>query len=233
MSASASRLLLAAATAILMGAAAAATASPAAAATVPKISFLYPSPHGTIFDRVCKAWIKQDTNPADVQELLARKAEFEAAWAGTGREYMRLVLDAAGRPFPYAEMQATLSVCAPDSMAFPLIIRMNDFLASNTDYYVHDFALLAFHEVMHHYAQAIEHKSPILAKYADLPFSIRAHIHVVAFERYVLERTGRTEQLAKLKAYYASRDNDHYRRAWEIVDKETVAAVIADAGIKP
>ncbi|MFC3712984.1 hypothetical protein ACFOMD_10400 [Sphingoaurantiacus capsulatus] len=235
MSASASRLLLALASTILVGAAATAIASPAAAApvAVPKISFLYPAPHGTIFDRVCKAWIKQDTNPADVTELLARKAEFEAAWATTGREYMRLALAAAGRPFPYSEMQATLSVCAPDSMAFPLIIRMNDFLASNREYYVHDFALLAFHEVMHHYAQAIEAKSAIFAKYAAEPFSIRAHIHVVAFERYVLERTGRTEQLAKLRDYYTGRDVDHYRRAWEIVDKETVAAVVADAGIQP
>lgn len=218
----------------VLGAALLLVATPAyAEPAVPKISFLYPSPYGTIFDRVCEEWIHRKTNSADVQELLARKAEFDKAWATTGQEYMRLALAAAGREFPYVEMQATLSVCAPDSMAFPLIIRMNDFLASNTEYYVHDFALLAFHEVMHHYAQAIEHKSPIFAKYAALPFSVRAHIHVVAFERYVLEKTGRTEQLAKLRDYYASRDNENYKRAWEIVDKETVAAVVADAGIHP
>lgn len=221
------------------GAAAAAAcllaAAPAAAAEMPqpKVDFIYPGPHGTIFDRVCKEWLHRDTNPADVEELLARKAEFEAAWERTGREYMRLALEAAGRPYPYSEIQATLSVCAPDSMAFPLIIRMNDFLASNTDYYVHDFALLAFHELMHHYAQAIEHRSPIFAKYADVPFSIRAHIHVVAFERYVLEKTGRTEQLAKLRDYYAARETPTYIRAWEIVDKEGVAAVVADAGVRP
>jgi hypothetical protein len=209
-------------------------AAPAAAKMPqPKVDFIYPGPHGTIFDRVCKEWIHRDVNPADVTELLARKAEFEAHWEKTGKEYMRLALEATGRPYPYAEIQATLSVCAPDSMAFPLIIRMNDFLASNTEYYVHDFGLLAFHELMHHYAQAIEHKSPIFAKYADVPFSIRAHIHVVAFERYVLEKTGRTEQLAKLRDYYASREEPTYIRAWEIVDKEGVAAVVADAGVKP
>lgn len=210
-------------------------AVPAAAEKMPqpKVYFLYPGPHGTIFDRVCKEWLHRETNPADVKELLARKAEFKAHWEKTGKEYMRLALEATGRPYPYAEIQATLSVCAPDSMAFPLIIRMNDFLASNTEYYVHDFGLLAFHELMHHYAQAIEHKSPIFAKYADVPFSIRAHIHVVAFERYVLEKTGRTEQLAKLRDYYASREEPTYIRAWEIVDKEGVAAVVADAGVKP
>lgn len=209
-------------------------AAPAAAELPqPKVDFLYPGPHGTIFDRVCKEWLHRDTNPADVKELLARKAEFEAHWDKTGKEYMRLALEAAGRPYPYAEIQATLSVCAPDSMAFPLIIRMNDFLASNTEYYVHDFGLLAFHELMHHYAQAIEHKSPIFAKYAGVPFSIRAHIHVVAFERYVLEKTGRSEQLAKLRDYYATLKEPTYIRAWEIVDKEGVAAVIADAGVKP
>lgn len=215
-------------------AAALVAATPAAAGMPqPKVDFIYPGPHGTIFDRICKEWLHRDVNPDDVKEVLARKSEFEAAWEKTGKEYMRLALAATGRPYPYSEVQATLSVCAPNSVAFPLIIQMNDFLASNTEDYAHDFPLLAFHELMHHYAQAIEHKSPIFAKYADLPFSIRAHIHVVAFERYVLEKTGRTEQLAKLRAYYAAREEPTYIRAWEIVDKETVAAVVADAGIKP
>lgn len=200
---------------------------------LPKVIFVYPGPEGTIFDRVCKAWIKHETKAADVAELLTRKAEFEAEWQKTGTEYMRLAIEATNRPYSYSEIQATLSVCAPDSMAFPLLLRMNEFLASNTEHYVHDFPLLAFHELMHHHAQAIEHKSAILAKYADVPFGIRAHIHVVAFERYVLERTGRTEQLDKLRDYYAALESDHYSRAWQIVDKEGVAAVIADAGVKP
>ncbi len=210
------------------------TASPAAAAMPePKVFFLYPGPHGTIFDRVCKEWIGRDVAPADVNELLARKAEFEQQWETTGKTYMRLALEATGRPFPYKEIQATLTLCAPDSMAFPLFIRMNRFLGSSTEDGAHDFPLLAFHELMHHYAQAIEHKSKIFAKYADVPFSIRAHIHVVAFERYVLQKTGRTEQLAKLQARYAEDEDSAYHRAWQIVDKETVEAVVADAGIKP
>lgn len=219
---------------LTLGAALVASAAPAPAPQpLPDVVFVYPGPHGTIFDRVCEGWIKQKVNPADVQELLSRKAEFEAEWDKIGKRYMQLALDATGRPYPYRQIQATLSVCAPDSMAFPLLIRMNDFMASNTEYYVHDFALLAFHELMHHHAQAIEGKSKIFVKYADLPFSIRAHIHVVAFERYVLEKTGRTEQLAKLKAYYAAGKTDHYRRAWEIVDTEGVEAVIVDARGEP
>lgn len=104
-------------------------AAPAAAAKMPqpKVDFIYPGPHGTIFDRICKEWLHRDMNPADVKELLARKVEFEAHW----------------------------------------------------------------------------------------------------------EKTGRTEQLAKLRDYYASRKEPTYIRAWEIVDKEGVAAVVGDTGVKP
>jgi hypothetical protein len=210
-------------------------AAPVSAAEMPqpKVHFLYPAPHGTIFDRICKAWMHRDVNTADVTELLARKAEFEAHWEKTGKEYMRLALEATGRPYPYSEIQATLTLCTPDSMAFPLFIRMNDFLSSNTEYYVHDFPLLVFHELMHHHAQVIEHKSAIFAKYADVPYATRVHIHVVAFERYALEKTGRTEQLQKLRDYYAGLEKKAYIEAWQIVDKEGVAAVIADAGVEP
>ncbi|MBW7945750.1 MAG: hypothetical protein H3C60_04750 [Sphingomonadaceae bacterium] len=209
-------------------------ASPASAGIAqPTVHFIYPAPYGTIFDRVCKEWLNRDVEQADIDELLARKAEFEAQWRTTGAQYMRLATEATGRAFPYSEIQATMTLCTPDSMAFPLFIRMKSFLGSGTEDGGHDFPLLVFHELMHHYANAIEAKSQIFAKYADLPFSVRAHIHVVAFERYVLEKTGRIHQLEKLREYYAKDEDSTYHRAWRIVDKEGVAAVIADAGLKP
>lgn len=209
-----------------------ALATPAAAqqpAPIPTIHFVYPGPSGTVFDRSCENWLHRKTAKADVDEVLARKPEFEAQWKARGEEYLRIAVDGAGAPFPYAAMQATLTVCAPDSMGMPLLIQMNDFLSSNTSTpYAHDFALLVFHEVMHHYSLGIEAVSPLRKKYAAEPADVLNHLHVIAFEQYVLTKTGRIAEREKLKNYYSTYARPPYRRAWEIAEKETPEAVIAE-----
>lgn len=215
----------------------AAPAVAAAADAIPQIHFVYPAPAGPVFDRVCPHWMNRTPAPADVAEVLRRKAEFEAEWKRTGETYLRLAIDAAGTPFPYREMQATLSVCAPDSMAMPLIISMNDLLSSNRSTpFAHDFALLVFHEVMHHYSLPIEATSPLRAKYAAEPADVLNHLHVIAFEQYVLGKSGGLAERDKLKDYYFTHARPPYRRAWEIVERETPEAFIAEirpAGATP
>lgn len=195
---------------------------------LPDIHFLYPSPLGTPFDRSCKEWMNREFSHADRDELLRRMPEFVADWTTTGQSYIRLAMEAADRPFPYSEMQATLSVCAPDSMAFPLLISMSELLSTHKGPTSHQFSLLVFHELMHHYVQQVEAGSPIYRKYANEPPGVRAHIHVVALERYVLEKTGRADQLEMLHRMYKEWPVPNYRRAWEIVDAESVAAVVND-----
>ena len=221
MSASSSSLLLAAAAFLLAGS--------AAPEPVPQIHFVYPAPAGSVFDRVCPHWMNRTPSPADVREVLRRKSEFEAQWRTVGETYLRLAIDAAGTPFPYREMQATLSVCAPDSMAMPLIISMNDLLSSNAGTpYAHDFPLLVFHEVMHHYSLPIEAVSALRSRYASEPGDVLSHLHVIAFEQYVLTRSGRIAERDRLKNYYFTHARPPYRRAWEIVERETPEAFIAE-----
>lgn len=208
-----------------------ALATSSGAADLPVIHFVYPEPDGPIFDKVCPEWTGQQIGPEENAEVLERLPGFKAEWETTGLEYMRLILDAVGRPFPYGEMQATLSLCVPSSMGMPLMINMRRLLSSNTGLRAHDFPLIVFHETMHSYFLPLEGESALVAKYVDEHPSIRSHLHVVAAERYVLERTGRVEQLERLHQFYSAMPSPVYRRAWEIVDIETMEAVLADLAL--
>ena len=198
-------------------------------AGLPTVDFVYPVPAGPVFDRVCPTWMNRpQVTDAQREEVIRRLPEFRAAWSDVGLCYVKMVVAATGKPYPYRDMQATLSVCAPDSMAMPLIISLEELMSTNTKPYAHDFALLTFHELMHHFAMPIEQTSPLIAKYKSEPGDIRSHLHVVALERYVLEKSGKLEQLAKLKEYYRNLPRNSYARAWEIIDIETPQAFVDD-----
>src|SRR5215471_7169709 len=86
---------------------------PAFAQGLPTIHILYQSPNGSIFDRTCPRFAKADIKPERVNEAVARRSEFQADWDRNGPQYLKVALSEIGLPFPYREMQATLTVC-PD-----------------------------------------------------------------------------------------------------------------------
>ncbi|MBL8628504.1 MAG: hypothetical protein JNM81_02675 [Rhodospirillaceae bacterium] len=186
----------------------------------PKITLIYPSPGGPVFDRVCPHIFKIPVEEKWILETVRRRDEFQATWEKDGPLFLKTAIEAGNRPFPYGEMQATLSVCGTWAMAMPLLINVRDYMSDSTAPYGHDLPILIFHELMHHYTMPVDAVSPLRKKYDAEPIDVKNHMHVLAFEKYVLTKLGRKIELEKLDYYYRNQTTPSYKRAWEIVDTE-------------
>jgi hypothetical protein len=185
---------------------------------IPKVTLIYPAA-GTIFDRTSGSFLKEGgANKEMIAEAAELRPRLQTEWDNDGRKYLEIVLQRIGAPFPYGEVQATLTVSPVDTMSMPLLINVSRFLRRSD---IHppsgDFSERLFHELMHHYV-AIVHGSPLQKKYATESPTTLYHLHVMALERLVLTSLGKTEELKFLDNGYKTRDaSGHYRRAWEIV----------------
>jgi hypothetical protein len=193
---------------------------------MPKIEFLYPPPVGTVFDRNCGT-----ADAPDIQETVRRRPEFQRQWDQEGPAYLRAAIAEVGRPFPYAEMQATMTVCRGTStMSMPLMINMRQFLSSAKSQPPHDdFVEKVFHELMHHYVSPVMRNSALRKKYANESPVVFAHLHVMALEKFVLEKLRKFEELKFLEQeYLTDPPPSHYKRAWEIMNAEGERAFIQE-----
>jgi hypothetical protein len=192
--------------------------SPSTKPSVPQIDLVYPAA-GTIFDRTCEHFLK---GGGAVRDSIAKAAELRPAlqndWDKEGRKYLEHVLHEIGAPFPYSEMQATLTVCPADTMSMPLLINVRRFLpGSQLVPPREDFPERLFHELMHHYV-AFVHGSPLQGKYAAESPTTLYHLHVMALEKMVLTKFARTDELRFLDQEYRTEPPPgYYKRAWEIV----------------
>ncbi|HEX5733984.1 MAG TPA: hypothetical protein VF131_14210 [Blastocatellia bacterium] len=186
---------------------------------IPVIRLLYPS-GGTIFDRTCPQFLKTQINPEWVQETARRVPEFQALWDKHGPAYLSVTFAEIGLGFPYGEMQAALTVCPVSSMSIPLMINVRAFLSSEQSQVPPEhFAEVVFHELMHHYTQRVNASSALRKKYAKEPPVVLSHLHVMAIEKFVLLKLGRTEELKYLDYQYRNNPPpSFYKRAWEIVN---------------
>lgn len=204
---------------------------PATPRSPPIVHLLYPAPDGSVFDRNCTGFLETDEviDPEWVAEAVRRAPEFQRRWDSEGPRYLAVVFEAIGQPFPYAEVQAALTVCPIASMSLPLLINVREFLASagnrRPDWF---FPLLVFHELMHTYTRAVNTSSALRAKYAsETPLTLN-HLHVLALEKFVLTRLGMVEELRWLDRDYRSEAPAGYRRAWEIINAEGVEPFMAE-----
>jgi hypothetical protein len=196
----------------------------AADLAVPQIDLVY-QPGGSVFDRNCAAMTKGAIDQAQIDETARRLSEFQRRWDNDGPTYLKTALAAVGAPFPYRQMQATLTVCVND-MSSPLLISTKAHLSNSTkrdpDWY---FAFVVYHEIMHHYGRAAFETSALRKKYAaESPVTLN-HLHVVALELYTLEKLGKPQELDYLNNRYRNATTGH-RRAWEIVNAEGKQAFI-------
>lgn len=204
---------------------------PAVQDSLPKVHLLYPAPDGSVFDRNCSDVLRTDmtVDPRWVEEAVRRAPEFQRRWDTEGPIYLATTFKAIGQRFPYAEMQAAMTVCPIASMSLPLIINIRGFLASagnqRPDWF---FALLVFHELMHTYTRAVNTSSPLRAKYSSEPPITLNHLHVLALEKFVLTALGKAEELRWLDRDYRTEASRGYRRAWEIVNAEGVEPFLAE-----
>jgi hypothetical protein len=200
----------------------------AARPALPQIDFVYPAPDGTIFDIACEQWTDRPTDSARRQQVLDKLPEMRAEWEHDGPALLALAMDATGTGFPHQQMQATLTVCLDTPMAMPLLIAVGRYLPGSDVVPSHDFALLVFHELMHHHVMPLTERSALRAKYAGENLQVLDHLHVLALEQYVLTQLGRHQAYAQLQHAYARNPASPYKRAWEIVEAEGAEAFIAE-----
>src|SRR5690242_2153672 len=96
---------------------------------LPVIDILYPAPTGSIFDSTCGALLKTTVKPETIQEAVRRAPELQAVWDREAPRYLSTTFAEIGLPFPYREMQATLTVCpGVNTMSSPLFFNVEKFL---------------------------------------------------------------------------------------------------------
>src|SRR5215471_13434504 len=135
---------------------------------VPIIHVLYQSPNGSIFDRTCPQFANTSVKPEWIQETVLRRSEFQADWDKDGPQYLKAALSEIGLPFPYREMQATLTVCPNVStMSDPLLINVRGYLSDAANPLRREqFPFALYHELMHHYVRPVLVSSAFIKKYA-------------------------------------------------------------------
>ncbi|WP_276371767.1 hypothetical protein [Chryseolinea sp. H1M3-3] len=186
--------------------------------SAPKIFLVYPK-NGTPFDRECGSFMQKPVEKSSIDEAASRLGEFQDLWDKDGALFMETALQEVGVPFPYREMQATLTVCDLSSVSSPLIINVKGFLSSAVNQHpLWAFPEIVFHEVMHTYVRNVYDISPLRKKYASEPPVVLNHLHEMALEKMILVKLNRGELLNWVDNRYRNLFPPVYKRAWEIVN---------------
>lgn len=187
---------------------------------VPAVDVIYPAPSGTIFDAGCGALLKTTVAPEVIQQAVRRAPEFQAIWEREGPAYLSTTFAEIGLPYPYKEVQASLTVCTGViSMSSPLFVNVVKFLPSAPRRYPDShFVEILYHELMHTYVRKVRDVSALRKKYADESPVCLSHLHVMALEKLVLVKLGKTEDLKLLASEYQNSLSAPYKRAWTIVN---------------
>ncbi len=198
----------------------------AAAQRPPQVYLVYPEPYGSIFDRACpdilKAEVQRERHNRDIDETVRRRPEFQKQWDREGTFYLAAALREVRLPYPYREVQVTLTVCPIPSMGDPLVVNVRPYLINPQNPSPSwRFAFTVFHELMHTYVRPVTHTSSLRRKYASEPLQTVNHLHVLALEKFVLVKLEQSEKLRELDEFYRMRAASAYRRAWDIVNKES------------
>ncbi|MBX7136130.1 MAG: hypothetical protein K1X67_25955 [Fimbriimonadaceae bacterium] len=188
---------------------------------------VYTDPNGTPFDLSCPGFLKEQVDLGrhrqDIAETVRRLPEFQAWWDKEGNRYLATAMREIGLPYPYTEVQATLTVCpAVTPMSAPLFMNVRPHLSSAKNPLPDwQFAFVVFRELMHTYILPVRPVSELRnKKYASEAQATLVHLHVPALEKFVLTTLGEAEKLRELNEQYRTRSSATYRRAWEIVSTE-------------
>ncbi len=187
----------------------------------PLIDLVYRPPNGTVFDANCNTMLKTTIDPEAVKAALQRQPELQQLLNREIGAYLSATYAEIGLPYPYQEVQATLTVCpGVISMSAPLFLNVSRFLPTapkrEPDWY---FVEILYHELMHSYVAPASTGSSFRKKYAAEDRVVLSHLHVMALEKFVLLKLGRAEELKHVAEWYQASPSPAYKRAWEIVDQ--------------
>jgi hypothetical protein len=184
-----------------------------------------------MIDRLCSQLFNTQIEPKWIQETVQRLPEFQALWDKEGPAYLSVVLREVGLAYPFREVQATLTVCPGAlSMGSPLMVKVSRFLSSEERPLPASlFSLFVFHELMHRYVTPVHPTSGLRKKYASEPLITLNMLHLMALEKFVLLKLGKSEELRILDEIYRTQRTPEHKRAWEIVnEKESYEAFVSE-----
>jgi len=187
----------------------------------PVIDLVYRAPNGTVFEANCNALLKTTIDPEAVKAAIERAPELRQLVNREIPVLLSATYAEVGMPYPYQEVQATLTVCPGiNSMSGPLFLNVRPFLPTaakrEPDWY---FVEVLYHELMHTYVGNASQSSVFRKKYASEDRVVLSHLHVMALEKFVMQKLGRTEELKHVAERYQASPSPAYKRAWEIVDQ--------------
>lgn len=169
----------------------------------------------------CADMLKTTVEPEWIAEAVRRVPEFQAWWDREAEGYLSTTFREVGLRFPYAEVQAALTVCpGVRSMSTPLIINVRRYLASSETRSPNWLlAETIYHELMHVYVRPVHDVSALRKKYSSEHPVVLNHLHVMALEKFVLLKLRRAEELARVGLDYVNVLPPQYKRAWTIVSE--------------
>ena len=193
---------------------------------LPKLFFSYSS----IYDSVVCQQTKLDSEW--VNEAKIKSESFSKLWSRKGPALFKVLFDHTGLGFSRKEMTATLSVCPKKpSYSDPLVLNVARFLSSYMSsampYGEDDFVDLVFHEVLHTWVFENLKFSPLRRKYSNELPQVRAHMHLMAIQKFVYLKLQRPD-LVELLDRQNKRMGRAYARAWEIVQVEGYEAFLRE-----
>lgn len=163
-----------------------------------------------------------------MDELEERTPQFQKAWDEQSVLLFETLFKRFSGRFSRKEVTGTFSLCPAKgfpSYSDPLILKMGIYLKSfrgnRSVFPVEDFVELVFHELLHTWVHENlkRSESPMLKKYAVEKAAVRAHLHLMALQKYVYQQSGRLDLLKMIEENYPQMPAA-YVRAWEIVNLE-------------
>lgn len=175
-----------------------------------------------IFDQQCAPIFKMDITQDQVQEAYERTPEFQKAWDKDGPQLIDKAKALLQKPYLRKELTLSTSLCGFVPMASPFFVNIRPYLKSTSGQLpMASFAQLSFHEWLHLYLESFfDFNSPLLIKYKDEPFNVKAHLHLMALEKAVYTDLKKEKFLISANNVYRNVIKGDYARSWEIVEKE-------------
>lgn len=156
------------------------------------------------------------------KELVSRKAQFEALWAGVGPQLMGAAEAITGRSFPSEHLTARLTLCdLPSQSIIGISVNMRYALTSftHTPVPLRYKVDTLFHEILHVYlaSHPIE-GSALLDERSSESGCVRNHLHLLALQKAVLLKLHQTDALNDVISIDGQLPGGCYKRAWALVN---------------
>ncbi|RUR19197.1 hypothetical protein ELY21_04730 [Legionella sp. km535] len=205
------------------------------AAHSPNIPMLF-FEHGVLFDMgVCSNIESKPISAAMIDELDSLFPKIAIAWEQDGESLLTATTQLFNIPFSRKELSVNFILCDTrfTGMSYPLLIKIRNFLKSGNDKPLSGSYLnmVIYHELLHRYIyKDIPDRldtSKLLIKYESESNAVKAHLHLLAIQKYVYHELNRDNEFEEnIKTMLDNSLSPAYQRAWDIVNEEGHMAFI-------